>query len=917
MRASLWLCAWLLLAGVDAQERPAAAGAPGEGPLVYVPYSEFRRLGGADGTGAMPISHVTSAVLEVRAGEPGPARLTARFRYRHVAGVERSSIPLIAARVALESTTGRPVAPPVLARPIADGATELALPPGSSEEGELEMTGFLEVEQTGESRSILLTPPAAASCRVVLELSGGATGPSIEPSISSETGVTKAGAVRLSALVSHRTVRLSWHGGRDGSTEPQATPIRLAVVRQLDRATLSPGSLAVASRLTLEALGGAVESLRVRIPGAGAEILSVTPGEHAWDAASGTLAVTLPSALGAGDELAIDYRLPLSVPAPASIVLSAPVVEDSGEPREAWLALQSTEPLDVSVDASTLPSGATPATGKLPSGLSGAKGGSPRVAIRYRRPGLAARVMLGPWPAAGSAGLTVPVGTALAAQTRITDGKSVSTRWRCAVAAREPCTVSVRFDEGTSVALGRWTLAGQPAEGELSGPAGAGRASMRLRPVAGGATREIGLEWTTPLAPLMWFGTVRVSLPAPEFAVREATWRIAGPPGYLSFGHGGELRGGTPSPSHFPYRFAGEVAEQLVQALVWVGLPALLLTMGVLWVRRAPGGEQAFSTLAGVASVGLAVLMAVAVYFLAVPVLKGTLMTRLADPAFGAMGDGLHPAGEPVALPGAVPGTSSGAELGRPLSAELGQGRSGDGARPFVASAGPTPGPLDEGGYRIPPVGPEPGTGWGPAGWRSQGPGLPADEPLPVGTERPLPLASGAAQADEVTLTRGAWLSEAATAASTAAAGGHWAVSFHVLYRPMLPVLQGLTVVFGFVLFLGLALVLGGREATSSNLATAVGSFLLLWIVEAVLPPGASYGSTAFALPLAGLALYRGVRRLLDPRLRDELGRSLGGAGAFGLSSASEVQIGDLFPDSDGISFVAERASDAAPEKKD
>ncbi|MBI2945171.1 MAG: hypothetical protein HYY25_13310 [Candidatus Wallbacteria bacterium] len=914
MRASLWMCAWLLLAGVDAQERPAAAGAPGEGPLVYVPYSELRRLGGAAGAGAIPISHVTSAVLEVRAGELGPARLTARFRYRHVAGVDRSSIPLFAARVALQGVIGRPAAPPVQARPIADGVTELTLPPGSSEEGELELTGFLEVEQTGESRSIVLTPPAAASCRLVLELSGGATAPSIEPSIASETDLTKAGVVRMCALVPHRTVRLSWHGGRDGPTEPHATPIRLAVVRQLDRATLSPGSLTVASRLTLEALGGAVDSVRVRIRGAGAEILSVTPGEHDWDAASGTLAVTLPSAVGAGEELAIDYRLPLPVPAPASIVLSAPVVEDTGEPREAWLALQSTEPLDVSLDASTLPSGATLATGRLPSELSGTKGGSPRVALRYRRAGLFARVMLGPWPVAGSAGLAAPVGTGLVAQTRITDGKTLSTRWRCSVAAREPCTVSVRFDEGTSVALGRWTLADQPAEGESSGPPGARRASVRLRPAAGAVTREVGLDWTAPFAPLMWFGTVSVSLPAPEFAVREASWRIAGPPGYVSFGHSGEFRGATPAPSHFPYRFAGEVAEQLIQALVWVGLPALLLAMGVLWVRRGPGGEQAFSTLAGVASVGLAVLMAVAVYFLAVPVLKGTLMTRLADPALGPMGDGLHPGGEPMA----VPGGGGGAPLARPLSAELGPIRPDDGARPFVASAGPTPGPLDEAGYRIPPVGPGPGAGWEPSGGRAEGPRLPAVEPLAAGAERPPPpLASGAAQADEVTLTRGVWLLDAVTAASTATAGGHWAVSFHVLYRPMLPVLQGLTVVFGFVLFLGLALVLGGREATSSNLATAVGSFLLLWVVEAVLPPGASYGSTAFALPLAGLALYRGVRRLLDPRLRDELGRSLGGAGAFGLSSASEVQIGDLFPDSDGISFVAERASDAAPEKKD
>ncbi|MBI3890696.1 MAG: hypothetical protein HY303_04105, partial [Candidatus Wallbacteria bacterium] len=827
MRASVGLCACLLLSAVCADERPATpAGPSADGPSVYVPYSEYRRLiaAGQPETASGPRSHLTSASLTVHVGTGALAVVTGVFRYRHVQSAPQLELTLLGGRTAVERVDSRPPGARVVAR-TGKGGPELALAVSPAVEGEVELRVKMPVERSGSSCWLSLTPQLSASCRLELDLPADASAVTVEPALSVDSAPSPG---RVHAMVPHAPVRISWHSGRGDSTEPGAEPKAVDVSRQLTRFVLSSGSMSVFTRLTVEPSGSPVAALHLRLPGGRPDWVQASPGEHTWDATSGTLTIAFPEPLAGREQVSVEYRLPVAVPAPASLLLSAPFVADKPEPREAWLLLQSTDPIEVSVDPASLPPGTSIAAGRYPPELGSVRGASTRLALKYRQPDLAVRLKLDTWPLETSWATRPVAGSDLTAETLFSENRRAQTKLKLSVASGRAATCSFQFTGAATATFDAVSVDGH-AEEPIR-PLSSTRCTLLLKRPSGDASlHTVGLDFTVSQASLMWFGSIRLALPAPDFVVRGLSWKISAPPAYLFFSSCGSFDGGPALPSFFPYRFGAEVADLLAASLVWVGVPAVLLAFALLWLRRTPLGEQALSTAAGLASVAAAVVLAAAVYFLAAPVFRGALISRVGDPAVLPRSDREYP-----------PALHGGHPESEPRLEE---------ARSPLASAGPSAGPLDEGAHRVPAIPPDVvPTFLGPAG-RGAGP---AEGPSGPTAGRSDGEVSTGRLAELPTLVRALWLPAPAgstmTAATSAAAStdpsrgrvtapasgdAELQVNFQYLYRPMLPVLQGLSVVFGFVLFLALSMVAVEPARAGSNGALAAASFVLLWIVEA------------------------------------------------------------------------------------
>jgi hypothetical protein len=595
------------------------------------------------------------------------------------------------------------------------------------------------------------------------------------------------------------------------------------------------------------------------------------------------------------------------------------------------------------------------AVSRPPPDLLPSRGLSTRLLLSFRKGDLVLPLLIGSWPATRALPLAAEE---LVAETRFLGDGTARTHLRLSAWNSEACTLSVALATQPTCSVdsaaldGRpvpvrsldpvvdsvspglaSTSAGSPRSGTGSEDTGRQRRAVDLPPAgAGGVRRIVTLDGVSGAAPSGLAGVLTLRLPAPEFPVKGLAWRIEAPRDYLIFDPSGPLQPGSAPAGFYPSRFGAETLRLILTCLLWIGLPSLAVLAAALVARRAMGGEPVFAGAAGVVSILILVAVVLGLYALAVPVYRRAL--------------------------GYPPGPSGSVQLDPEQEAALRPGLSWppertDSGRVPISSASSSRDAAGEDFPRMAPASPvlvpafpslaDPRAGVETAGrLEDAASGRPSEAPgagryefapggslnlslvgwmPPVGASvSPAGASSGAVAVSTASaaLVTGSNATETAYARS-AQPGPELIVSFKFVQASALPVLQGLSVLLGLGMFLLLWLCLTDPTRAAAHGAGLGAAFLVLWFTASALPAGQDYGASGFALPLVLTSLYLFVQRLLSPRLRGELTRSLEQAAGLNMASPAEVQIGDLFQDADGISFVADKpgAEPPAPERKD
>ena len=940
-RLAVWMCAGLLLARADpgllAQDSPARpASRPAPAASLLLPYAEYQQLQSLARaqSGRGPRSHLTTAEFVGRPAADGSLQLSATFAYRHLPGVARSSIELLNARAALVAVSSEPPGAVVAAAPPvgSDSLPRFLLTSAPGQEGTVTVEWLLHTDGSGPVRRALLAPALAGDCRFRLELADPAAAVSIEPALAVERLPAAPGfPVRLSATLRSQPVRLAWGRGQTASSDERPA---ITLVRQSNRYVLSRRALLTFSRLEFAVSGAPLVAARLVLPAKGTQVVRVSPGEFSFLPETGALTVTFSEPVLGPETLSLELRQPLSAPLSGGLMLAPPHLSDEVRLREGWLSVQTAEPLEVVPDPASPVSATVAVVSRPPPDLLPPRGLSTRLLLSYRKGDLVLPLVLGGWPATRALPLA---GEELAAETRFLGDGTARNHVKLSAWNSEACTLSVALGEEPTCSVDLATLDGRPVP--VRAVAASARGDLPPRGLldlpaagAGGVRRTLTLDGLSGPAPVGLAGVLTLRLPAPEFPVKGLAWRIEAPRDYVFFDPSGPLRPGVPPAGSYPSRFGAEALKLILTCLLWLGLPAVGLLAAALVARRALGGEPVFAGAAGVVSILLLVLVLLGLYALAVPIYRRTLGYP-AGPASGRS----DPEQEAISRPGlAWPPVRH--ELGQIPMSSAASSRDAAGedlsrlppptpvlVPAFPALADPrapvetAARPEETGGARLPVLqgerwsDTEPGgslrltlAAWMPPVATPVTPAGPsgAASPLSSGTSVPSTSAATAATAEAGPAER---------------AGSELTVSFRYVQAAALPILQGLSVLLGLGLFLLLWLCLTDPSRAAAHGAGLAAAFLALWLTASVLPPGQDYGATGFALPLVLTVFYLLGHRFLSPRLRGELTRSLEHAAGLNMASPAEVQISDLFQDSDGISFVAERAGvePPAPEGKD